>query len=939
MSQVIGKGPCPKCREDGRDKSGDNLISYDNGGKFCFACNYTVASKDKKGRKLTDAELGYEEDVKVDPSEFITRKQLKAIKEITSPSGRYNDKPIRGITQETNEYFFVRYEYDQEDGTPTKQYYPVTYKGKPAGYKIRKFPKDFSETKGKNSSNMDMFGQMQTEVHGRGKYCIITGGEIDAMTVHQVMVWNAKKKGYDNTWWDVVSPTIGENCKTQIKRNYRFFEQYERIYLALDNDDAGKNATINAIPALPRGKVYLVNWTDKDPNNMLLSGNHKQIIQDIWSAVRYAPRGLIGSGQLYDKMLARAEVDKMPLPKFMYQLEDLLAGGIPLGEIVNIAGASGSGKCLGIDTPILMSDGSVKKVQDVQVGDQLMGDDGSPRNVLSTCTGREPLYKVKQVKGMDYVVNESHILSLRAGMKRYGWEKGDIVDIPVKDYLSGSKFKRNILKGYRGHCLEMNNGASPWEPYMVGLWLADGTASKPQITFNKLDVELIDELHSFCDRNDYRTNISPSCDKENMVTVDIAGGMLAKLRDTVGVLNNKHIPDEYLFASVEVRRQVLAGILDGDGHKSGNCCVDFIQKKGKFVEQVIFLCRSLGLFVTTTDKFCKCQDFEGAYYTRLSISGHLNEIPFKIERKKHGVRCQEKQVGSTGITLEPLGEGDYYGFEIDGNRRFMLSDFTVTHNTSIANELIYFWIFNSPHYMGIVSMELDSGQYCEVISSRHLGRKIALIKDKEEKLSYLKDEDTKKQINHLLYDDKHNDRFMLVDDRDGTIEDMMKKVEELVISYGCKIVVLDPIQDILDGMSNEAQAEFLRWQKQMVASHVITFVNINHVRKSHGGAKQNSAGADLTEEDIQGSSTLFKSGSVNIMIMRNKYAEHIVDKNTTRVRISKCRWSGNTGDAGEWFYENETHTMYDKTYYFTEVNPAAWEAYQQYLQEAAEADA
>jgi hypothetical protein len=84
----------------------------------------------------------------------------------------------------------------------------------------------------------------------------------------------------------------------------------------------------------------------------------------------------------------------------------------------------GQGKCLGKDTPIMMYDGTLKMVQDVVVGDVIMGDDSTSRNVLSTIQGREQLYKVSEVysdeknggvryETTSYIVNESHILSLK----------------------------------------------------------------------------------------------------------------------------------------------------------------------------------------------------------------------------------------------------------------------------------------------------------------------------------------------------------------------------------------------------------------------------------------------------------------------------------------------------------------------------------------------
>ncbi len=95
---------------------------------------------------------------------------------------------------------------------------------------------------------------------------------------------------------------------------------------------------------------------------------------------------------------------------------------------------TGAGKCLGKDTPVLMFDGSVKMVQNIEPGDIIMGDDSGPRNVLSTCRGEEPLFRIKQLYGDDYVVNESHILSLKKTRKYFGGPKGEIVDIPIKQY-------------------------------------------------------------------------------------------------------------------------------------------------------------------------------------------------------------------------------------------------------------------------------------------------------------------------------------------------------------------------------------------------------------------------------------------------------------------------------------------------------------------------
>jgi hypothetical protein len=94
------------------------------------------------------------------------------------------------------------------------------------------------------------------------------------------------------------------------------------------------------------------------------------------------------------------------------------------------------------------------------------------------------------------------------------------------------------------------------------------------------------------------------------------------------------------------------------------------------------LARSLGLAAYAKEKTStiKTTGFTGVYQ-RIIISGHLDQIPCKLPRKQAKPRQQVKNVLHTGFVIEPIGEGDYYGFTLDGDGRFLLGDFTVTHNT------------------------------------------------------------------------------------------------------------------------------------------------------------------------------------------------------------------------------------------------------------------
>jgi KaiC/GvpD/RAD55 family RecA-like ATPase len=221
--------------------------------------------------------------------------------------------------------------------------------------------------------------------------------------------------------------------------------------------------------------------------------------------------------------------------------------------------------------------------------------------------------------------------------------------------------------------------------------------------------------------------------------------------------------------------------------------------------------------------------------------------------------------------------------------------------TSLVNEMVYHWVFNSPHLVGVVSMELDAGQYGEVILSRHVKRKIALFDNQEDKLSYLKSEDLRDKAKDLWVDQDGNPRFYLLDNRDGTVEEIQEVIQELVQGCGCKVIILDPLQDVLDGLSNEEQSLFMKWAKGFIKSHGISFVFINHMRKSD----------TVSENDVMGSSTITKSASINILLKRDKESECNITRNTTTITVPKNRIYGLTGHGGAIYYDNSTHTLHN----------------------------
>lgn len=107
--------------------------------------------------------------------------------------------------------------------------------------------------------------------------------------------------------------------------------------------------------------------------------------------------------------------------------------------------------CHAKDTAIVMADGSRKMVQDIKVGDKLMGVNGQTRVVESLIRGNDKLFKVNQSKAKSYIVNEGHVLSLiYIGEETYkNIEYGMTVNITVHDFMNLNEEMKSKFNGYK----------------------------------------------------------------------------------------------------------------------------------------------------------------------------------------------------------------------------------------------------------------------------------------------------------------------------------------------------------------------------------------------------------------------------------------------------------------------------------------------------------
>ena len=357
--------------------------------------------------------------------------------------------------------------------------------------------------------------------------------------------------------------------------------------------------------------------------------------------------------------------------------------------------------CHAAGTMILLANGKGKRVEDIRVGDKLMGPDSLPRTVLRLCGGRGEMYEITPIKGEPFVVNGEHMLALIStseGRGRYpSQQRGtERCVISVCEYLKKANNWRHLRKLYRSESIEFPVVKRKLfvPPYILGVLLGDGCVLNGGVNVTSADEEIIDEIKAFVCRVDLSLRISHKKNsravdlhiikKENRFNRMYVNALTAELR-ALNIMGRgseeKFIPFEYKTLSIQERLDLVAGLIDTDGSLSGASGYDYVTKSRHLANDMTFVCRSLGFSVYISLQYKACQTGVGDYYYRLSVSGDVSRIPCRVKRKIANTRRQKKRWLVTGFRANPVGVDDFYGFTLDGDQLYLTGDFFVHHNS------------------------------------------------------------------------------------------------------------------------------------------------------------------------------------------------------------------------------------------------------------------
>jgi len=411
--------------------------------------------------------------------------------------------------------------------------------------------------------------------------------------------------------------------------------------------------------------------------------------------------------------------------------------------------------CFGENTPVLLWNGSYKMSQDICLGDILIGDDGKKRIVENLFSGEDNLYEINQTNGINYTVNSKHTLVLKfTGDAKVHWVDSlncwkilwfdihskrmksksfkltndydknsaktdadiyllnlnidNVILLTVDEYLTlDSSSKKNLFGFKSNSCIVYPEKDVYLDPYLLGVWLGDGTHTQPVIASN--DLEIQNYINAWCHSNDaelikedkYKLRIRRKGQSngretvdgkvyDNLESVNDNTNPFTNLLKKYNLIGNKHIPIDYMQNNRETRLKLLAGLIDTDGHvpkdQNGKRVV-IIQSNECLSRQIIYLAKSLGFIVNYSIRERKnvvifdspAKDYKDQYV--INISGELlHEIPTILPRKKCVGTISNKDYFRTSIDVVHVGRGKYYGWSVSDNKRFLLSDFTVARN-------------------------------------------------------------------------------------------------------------------------------------------------------------------------------------------------------------------------------------------------------------------
>lgn len=334
------------------------------------------------------------------------------------------------------------------------------------------------------------------------------------------------------------------------------------------------------------------------------------------------------------------------------------------------------------DSTLTPTPNGFRRHGDLKPGDYVFGKDGKAVRVLAVSPKTLTEYRVTFGDGSVFDCHGNHewvvydrntkrerIIETRylASCKLYAGEQGK----------RGCHYR---FKVEQGATINFEQKIVSIDAYTLGAWLGDGKTDWPMIHIGGGDIQIINNIP-------YET-------KEGKGTTDrvfYIHGLTSQFKK-YGLLGNKHIPDDYIYNSIECRKQLIAGLIDTDGyvyHKNGRVTISNTNKK--IIDGAALILRSLGQSVAVSS-FAPQVSSSGIIGRQIVYQLCFNptiEFPTVVPRKQIRRTITNRKRAIVNIELLPENEREQGNcIEVEGGIYLIGETFIPTHNSQCSSRLL-----------------------------------------------------------------------------------------------------------------------------------------------------------------------------------------------------------------------------------------------------------
>ena len=357
------------------------------------------------------------------------------------------------------------------------------------------------------------------------------------------------------------------------------------------------------------------------------------------------------------------------------------------------------GKQIAVSYPVLTTEGW-KTHGELCVGDLVFHPTGKPVKVIAVNT---PIPCNARVHCSDGSIIDTHMNHLWQLFVKGYREPKILATKDIRNIFTGKKKPRHRYQFQLRGALEFPSKSLPVHPYALGVWLGDGTTGAARISLDKNDKSYIDKIV----RCGYEISSEYTHKTTGVLTVNFGGGRNKPGKMTQGlqqlsVFKDKHIPEIYKRSSITQRIELIAGLVDSDGHvEPSTGRVRIVTAKEKLALDIYEIATSLGWYpyVTSVNPALSSSNIQGRKVIYTVGFQPDRPIPSALKRKQITKYAMRRKIGVSKVEKIENGElGNCIQVDSPDGMYLIGKELIPTHNSELTSFWLPIWfLYNNPN--------------------------------------------------------------------------------------------------------------------------------------------------------------------------------------------------------------------------------------------------